>query len=194
MRRADLGAIQPDIEQTLVAAPEQAGQRHAVDGAGIACFRRMAVEMGVDPQQPERFAEHAGDAAPGADGHRVVAADDDREFVGPQRQRHLVSQMPAQFGDPPDYRLTVVIRREQCPAPIDLRVVLQLVPCLRMMEGHRTVLAGLILRPDTAGGADDADTGGFFQAGRFHGWCSRESRPAGVAESVSLAQRQRGEL
>jgi len=102
--------------------------------------------------------------------------------------------MPAQFGDPPDHRLTVVIRREQRPAPIDLRVVFQLVPGLRMMEGHRPVLAGLILRPDAAGGADDADADGFSLGERFHGWGGDKSEPTGVANPVGLARQRTGGL
>ena len=37
---------------------------------------RMAVEMGIDPQQADRRPRETRDAAPRADGDRVVAADD----------------------------------------------------------------------------------------------------------------------
>ncbi len=40
----------------------------------------MAVEMRVDPQQPQRRPDDTGDTTPGADGYGVIATDDHGEL------------------------------------------------------------------------------------------------------------------
>ena len=47
-------------EAALVAPPEQAGQRHAVDGTGVGGFRGVAIEMGIQPEQADRPGRGAG--------------------------------------------------------------------------------------------------------------------------------------
>ena len=139
---------------------EQAGQRHAVDGTGIGGFRRMAVEMRVDPEQPRRLAEMTCEAAPGADGDRVIAADDHRKAVVGQRRGHFVGEMAAEFGNALHRRLAAARRRRvQRPPPVELLMSGQFMPGLRMMKSDRPVLTGLVLCTQTAGRTGDADTG-----------------------------------
>jgi len=68
-----------------------------------ACVARrlgMGVHVRVDPDQPERAAsllvQHARDAAPGAAGAAVVAADDARQAALPQRIGHRRGEQAAQ--------------------------------------------------------------------------------------------------
>ena len=49
-----LSTGQPDIQQTFVSPAQQTSQLHTVNSAGITRFRRMAIEMSINPEQPDR--------------------------------------------------------------------------------------------------------------------------------------------
>jgi len=168
MGRADLGAVETNVEQAFVAAPEQAGQRHAVDGAGVAGFRGVAVEVGIDPEQADRPAHGTGNATPGADGNGMIATDHDGKLVRIDGQCHFVGEISAQTGDSPGDRGAFHFRCKQGLAPVDQRVMFEFMPGLRSMKSNRPVFAGTILRTDAAGGTHDANALGRAMMARFH--------------------------
>lgn len=69
------GGLVADGGECRIAFAEQHGQRHAVQAVAGRGLRRVAVEVGVDPEQAEWAAAGLGNAAPAADGRGVVAAD-----------------------------------------------------------------------------------------------------------------------
>ena len=71
--------------ERLMAGAKQRRQRHAVDVAGVGGGVGVAVEMGVDPDQARGASAPAADAAPGAGGDRMVAAEHERKGAFGQR-------------------------------------------------------------------------------------------------------------
>ena len=90
----------------------------------------MTVEMRVDPQQTDRRPDKARHPAPGADGDRVIAADDQREGTVFQRFADAIGKAPTKPGDPHDRRLTQRIEGKQGFTPIDERMMFEFMPGL----------------------------------------------------------------
>ena len=164
----DLLASQAEVEQALVPAAQQAGQRHAMDCPGIGGFRGVAIEMRINPQQTRRLPEAARHAAPRTDGNRVIAADDHRKCPVAQAQCQFVGEVVAKRGNPRRRRHALAGRREQRPPPVEQGMRGNLVPGLRMMKSHRPVLAAAILRTDATGGTDDANAAGMSGGAKVH--------------------------
>lgn len=149
----------------------------------------MAVEMCIDPEQTGRLAEMTREAAPGADGDRVIAADDHRKTVVGQRHGHFVGEMAAEFGNALHRRLAAARRwRVQRPPPVEQRMPGQFMPGLRMMKSDRPVLAGLVLGTQTAGRAGDADTGAGLVANLAHVSIAGKRRESGLPEFFQRLQ------
>ena len=88
-------------ELRIRAVPEQRGERHSVPHAAGAGRRRVAIHVGVDPDQPQRTAggQRLGRAAPGSDRAAVVAAEHDRKFPCADDRAHLARQARAEIDD-----------------------------------------------------------------------------------------------
>ena len=83
-----LGAGMAEIDQVGVALAGQHGHGHAVNVAGGRRVGRVEVAMRVHPDDAERAVRsHAADRA---DGHGVVAAQEDREILPAAVLRHVV--------------------------------------------------------------------------------------------------------
>jgi hypothetical protein len=87
----------------------------------------------------------------------MVTPEYNRKFARRQRLLNLVGKMPAQTGNTHRGRMTLGVGGEQRLAPVDAWMVCQFVPCLRMVECDRTILAAGILRAQAAGRTDNAE-------------------------------------
>ena len=155
--RIELRPADTDVQHAPVALPQQTGQRHAVDGAGMRCFRGVAVKMGVNPQQAERRAGETRDAAPRADGDRVITADDQGKGAVEQRFADAVGKITTKAGDPANRPSASGIRRQQRYTPGDQRMVLKFAPGRRTVERRRPVFTPPVASADATGRADDAN-------------------------------------
>jgi len=70
-----------DADQAAVTLAQQGRQWHAVDIARMGGLGRVAVEVGIDPDQAGRTVGAPADTAPGSCGNGVIAAEDQRERV-----------------------------------------------------------------------------------------------------------------
>ena len=86
--------------QLRAAQAEQGGQGHAVRVAGGGGFGHVGVQVGVDPHQARGLAQGLADAAPGAGGDAVVAAQD-HQPVAPGRRLADRRRQPAQVAAQP---------------------------------------------------------------------------------------------
>src|SRR5207302_5166212 len=88
-------------ELRIRAVPEQRGERHSVPHAAGAGRRRVAIHVGVDPDQPQRTAggHSLGRAAPGSYRAAVVAAEHDPKFPCADDRAHLARETRAEIDD-----------------------------------------------------------------------------------------------